>query len=264
MPNSPEDSALHQVIQFFLRKTGFEARAAETLRQALDEVIDGIRTGRWSVDSLEKTEKTYIGTKVEILFKFDFELEDGEKLDTRIEGHEVDIKCTVLRDWMIPNEALDQLCLLVRIDDSKSRFWIGIVRASRTVLRVSRNCDKKSSLSAEGKKSIQWMVEGGSLPSNLIADLESGIRERILSHPSGQMRINELFRSVQGRIVPRVAVEIVAKQQDPMKRVRDARKALAKEGILILGHQGKDPEVARGLGLPVPCKGEFISFEGAG
>lgn len=76
------DGPLYLVLEYFLRNTGFHHQAAATLRQALDEVIDGMRTGRWSVESLEKTEKTYIGTKVEILFKFDFDLPDGQNLDT--------------------------------------------------------------------------------------------------------------------------------------------------------------------------------------
>lgn len=256
---SSDDAQLRSVVEFFLQKNGFENQAAKTLRKALDEVIDGMRTGRWSVDSLEKTEKTYIGTKVEILFKFDFEIPDGEKLDMRIEGAEVDIKCTVLRDWMIPQEAIGELCLLVRIDDAKSQYWIGVVRASNEVLRKGANRDRKTSLSAEGKKSIQWLVEGGDLPPNLLAELDEEVRDQIMSHRSGQLRINEMFRLVQNRIIPRVAVETVARQKDPMKRVRDARKHLEDEGILILGHQGNDPGIARKAGTAVPKKGEFLS-----
>ena len=254
-----DDGTLSLVLEFFLKKTGFHEQAAITLRQALDEVIDGMRTGRWSIDALEKTEKTYIGTKVEILFKFDFDLPDGQKLDTRIEGEEVDIKCTVLRDWMIPSEAVGELCLLVRIDDLRSKFWIGLVRADPSLLRTGKNRDEKTSISSEGKKNIHWIIEGGQLPSNLLADLEPEIRETIFSHRGGQARINELFRLVQNRIIPRVAIETVARQKDPMKRVRDARIALSREGILILGHQGNDPDLARKLGLPIPQKGQMIS-----
>ena len=36
--------------------------AGAAVRQAIDEVIDGGRTGRWCIDQLEKVEKTYIGT----------------------------------------------------------------------------------------------------------------------------------------------------------------------------------------------------------
>jgi hypothetical protein len=46
-----------------------------------------------------------------------------------------------------------------------------------------------------------------------------------------------------------------------MKRARDARRhdRLGSEGILVLGHQEHDPDVARDLGLPVPSKGQFVS-----
>jgi hypothetical protein len=254
------DTELGSVLRFFLEKNGFEQQAAETLRRALDEVIDGMRTGRWSVDSLEKTEKTYLGTKVEILFKFDFELLEGERLDIRIEGVEVDIKCTVLRDWMIPQEAVGALCLLVRIDDQRSRFWIGVVRCDPKLLRKGLNRDHKTSLSADGKKSIHWLVEAGKLPENFLASLDEPVRHQIISQGSGQARVEALFRLVQGRIIPRVAIETVARQKDPMKRARDARKKLKAEGILVLGHQGEDPEIATARGYPIPKKGEMISI----
>jgi hypothetical protein len=255
------DQEILKVVEFFLQINGFEHQAAQTLRRALDEVIDGMRTGRWSVDSLEKTEKTYIGTKVEILFKFDFELPKGNKLDCRVEDTEVDIKCTVLRDWMIPKEAVGELCLLVRIDDTRSKFWVGVIRADPSVLRKGENRDGKNSLSAEGKKTIRWLIEEGELPINFLATLNPEIRERIFSHrKSGQARINELFRLVQGRIIPRVAIETVAQQKDSMKRARDARIPLSKEGILVLGHQEQDPIIAVSRGYPAPKKGEMISI----
>jgi hypothetical protein len=255
-----KDPALCEVVEFFLGRSGFEHQAALTLRRALDEVIDGMRTGRWSVDALEKTEKTYIGTKVEILFRFEFELDQGKALDTRIRGHEVDIKCTVLKDWMIPREALEKLCLLVQVDDARSRFSLGVVRATASILRPAQNRDQKHSVSAEGKKAIRWLVKDGALPQNLLAGLDKSVRKRIMSQSSGQLRINELLRSVQGKIIPRVAIETVARQKDPMKRVRDARKILRGEGILVLGHQGADPKIAQARGYSPPRKGEVLTL----
>jgi len=78
----------------------------------------------------------------------------------------------------------------------------------------------------------------------------------------GQARTNELFRSVQRRIIRRAEVATVAQQDDFMKRARGnggARTGLRSEGILVLGHQDNDPLVASALGLPVPRKGEFVS-----
>lgn len=255
-----DDAQLGEVVEFFLRRNGFERQAAITLRRALDEVVDGMRTGRWSVDSLDKTEKTYIGTKVEILFRFEFELENGEVLDTRIQGHEVDIKCTVLKNWMIPREAIGKLCLLVRIDDRRSSFSIGIVRAVAEILTAGLNRDGKASISAEGKKTIRWLVENGELPFNFLAGIDPVVRQQILTQRSGQLRINALFRLVQGQIIPRVAIETVAQQKDPMKRMRDARKMLRAEGILVLGHQGDDPKIVKARGYRALKKGEALAL----
>jgi hypothetical protein len=225
----------------------------------LDEVIDGGRTSRWSVESLEKTEKTYIGTKIEILLKYEMKMIDGNVLDTLIAGHEVDIKCTVLNNWMIPREAVGQLCLLLRIDDVHNVFQVGLIRATDLVLTTAGNRDGKRSISSQGRGHIRWLVENGSLPANFLSTITDETRRQIMRHRSGQSRVNELFRLVQGRIINRNALETVAQQLDPMKRMRDARAPLLKEGILVLGHQDEDPGTARRYGLPVPAKGEAIS-----
>jgi hypothetical protein len=61
---------------------------------------------------------------------------------------------------------------------------------------------------------------GGDFPfsastSDLRRTLSADVRNRILSHSSGQERVDELFRLVQGRIIPRVAIETVARQKTP-------------------------------------------------
>jgi hypothetical protein len=125
---------------------------------------------------------------------------------------------------------------------------------------MSGNRDGKRSISASGKAAIRWIVEAGDLPINFLATLSDEVRQRILSHSSGQERVDELFRLVQGRIIPRVTIETVARQKDPMKRMRDARMRLRREGILVLGHQGDEPAIARKRGYPVPKKGEALSI----
>jgi hypothetical protein len=60
------------------------------IRQAIDEVVDAPRTGRVHSRELEKTEKTYIGTKVEILVRNFFRLPKGI-LDLTIDGMDVDV-----------------------------------------------------------------------------------------------------------------------------------------------------------------------------
>ncbi|MFZ4682084.1 MAG: NaeI family type II restriction endonuclease [Terrimicrobiaceae bacterium] len=253
------DKALTAVAAWFRGKHDLAAQLGNILRTALDEVIDGGRTSRWAVDSLEKTEKTYIGTKIEILLKYEFGMTDGSVLDTLIAGHEVDIKCTVRDNWMIPKEAVGHLCLLLRIDDTRHVFQAGLTRTSEEALNPGGNRDGKRGLKASAKQQITWLVKDGDLPSNFLSTISDEVRTKIMSHRSGQKRINELFRLVQRRIIPRNAIETVARQIDPMARMRHARAPLLAEGILVLGHQDEDPETARNYGLPVPNKGESIS-----
>ncbi|MGD2101224.1 MAG: NaeI family type II restriction endonuclease, partial [Acidimicrobiia bacterium] len=80
--------------------------------------------------------------------------------------------------------------------------------------------------------------------------------------PSGQKRVNELFRRVQGQVIPRGTIATVAQQDDYMKRVRyngGARSHLRDEGIVIFGHYGSHSTLAAALGLPVPRNGESLS-----
>ncbi len=52
-------------------------RFGHAIRQSFDEVFDGQRTGRYALAQLSKVEKTYIGTKVEIVVQAEFGLERG-------------------------------------------------------------------------------------------------------------------------------------------------------------------------------------------
>lgn len=54
------------------------SRFAVAIRQALDPVYDGQRAGRWEYSQLMKTEKTHIGTLVEMWFQREFGFEDGD------------------------------------------------------------------------------------------------------------------------------------------------------------------------------------------
>ncbi|WP_413252478.1 NaeI family type II restriction endonuclease [Streptomyces niveus] len=65
---------------------------------------------------------------------------------------------------------------------------------------------------------------------------------------------------MQERLLDRAAVQTVAMQADAPKRVRDARRHLRREGILILGHQLNHPQIAETLGLPRPLRGQWVSI----
>jgi Restriction endonuclease NaeI len=243
---------------------------ARVLRDTLDQLYDGQHSGRWNYDQLRKTEKTHMGTLVEINLHRQFGFDDGDVTDYRIAGIEVDCKYSMSNGgWELPPEVIGQLCLVVTASDADSSWAAGLLRVRESYLRGRPNRDAKRQLSAASRPQVRqlWPAHGR-LPENLIAHLEASTRERIFSARAprgplhGQARCNELFRSVQRRIIRRAELATVAQQDDFMKRARGnggARTQLQPEGILVLGHQENDPLVAAALGLPVPQKGEFIS-----
>lgn len=113
----------------------FEEKLRGFFRSAIDEVIDTARTGRFFFADLEKTEKTYLGTKFEIILRDWLGVPKGVKLDLLIGGDEVDVKTTTSAQqggWMIPPEAFGELCILIKVDEFR-RFAIldlfGLVKA---------------------------------------------------------------------------------------------------------------------------------------
>ena len=86
----PEDPALERAVGWFRAQPQMAERFGAAIRQSFDEVFDGQRTGRYSLAQLSKPEKTYIGTKVEIVIQSEFGLERGERMDYLVAGEEVD------------------------------------------------------------------------------------------------------------------------------------------------------------------------------
>lgn len=228
-----DDSALVEVATVLLRDGDLLSKVGRALRTAFDEVIDAPRTGRYCIEQLEKTEKTYIGTKVEILLRKALLLERGRLLDNLIAGHEVDTKFTIKSDWMIPQEAMNQLCLLVRADDSKGICELGLLRMTPEVLGAGKNRDGKKSVSAAGKRQIRWLVQGP-MPRNFMLDLEDTVRTRVLSQPSGRQRVRSLFMNATDVLIPRDVIEQLAQQRDAVKRAREMKATLAEEGFQVL------------------------------
>jgi len=239
----------------------FGTKAGRAIRTAIDDVIDPVRTGRWSVAQLEKVEKTYIGTRVEITLRSTLNLEQGARMDCLIASHEVDIKFSIHGKWMIPMEAVGEMCLLVSADDEASTFSVGLLRARDEYLTVGGNRDRKRTLNAQGNAAIEWLVRDGDLPPNPLSQISPEQRSALLKIPVGQARVTALFRLVTGQPVTRSVVEWAASQLDPAKRVRDARQQLESEGIRILsGLRVADRSEAKAAGIPIPGKDEFVSY----
>lgn len=257
----PLDTSLARAVNWFRSQPRMQERFGTAIRQSFDEVLDGQRTGRYSLTQLSKVEKTYIGTKVEIVIQAKFGLQRGHRMDYLVDSEEVDAKWSIRsRGWMIPTEAVGSLCLCITADDDRSTFSAGIVRADEANLRTSANKDKKRRFNDQGIAAMAWLANPGSLPENLLLHLSEETRSAILANGlSGQQRVNQLFRRVHNRVVRREVVLTVAQQHDGPKRVRDARKTLQPEGIIVLGHQGSHPRIAEGLKIAAPPKGSWIA-----
>ena len=101
------------------------------------------------------------------------------------------------------------------------------------------------------------------MPPNALLKLPEESVVRNFALPTGQQRINQLFREAVGIPVGRAVVATVAQQDDYMKRLREnggARSALRPEGIDPLpGQYSAHVQIARALLLPIPCPGETVS-----
>ncbi len=261
-PAAADDRELHRVHKLILGLDPTGSRFANSLRDAIDQLLDGQRTGRWDWNQLRKTEKTHMGTVIEIKLHHDFNFGDGIDMDYLIAEIEVDCKFSqTMGGWEMPPEAVGHLCLVVTANDDAALWSAGLIRLTEGLLREGGNRDRKRRLTPEGESSILWLHQEMPLPPNLLLHLDATTRNNILDHKSGQRRINELFRAVPCEIIRRAVVLTVAQQEDSLKRARDARnqKNLGSEGFLVLGHQDDDPRIAKELGLPVPEKGQFVS-----
>ncbi|MEU4954719.1 NaeI family type II restriction endonuclease [Streptomyces lavendulae] len=258
-----EDSQLAAVYGHLRQLDPSGQRFASVLRDTIDQLLNGEVTGRYDWKSLFKTEKTHAGTIVEINLQREFKFADGAAMDYRISGVDVDCKYSQqFGGWMIPPEAMNHLCLLVWADDYKSKWSAGLLRITPDWLNQGNNRDMKMTVKAEHRNKILWLWHEAELPENILLHMNASDRDAVFSHKSGQGRIDELFRRVQGRRIGRNVVRTVAQQKDYMKRVRGnggSRSSLREEGIIIMGDYRAHQEIAKKLGLPVPLEGDFVS-----
>ncbi|MGB5864248.1 MAG: NaeI family type II restriction endonuclease [Sulfitobacter sp.] len=236
---------------------------AAMLRTCVDDVIMTPKTGRRAYEELEKTEKTYIGTRVEIELRALLDLPKG-RLDCVIRGHDVDIKNTMGANWMIPTEAVNAPCILVAADEARALCYLGLIVARPNYLTAGQNKDAKRTISAAGFTHIHWLLREHPYPPNFWRTVQPDVITRIFRGRAGNHRMAALFREIQGRPILRDVVEAVAQQHDFMRRIRadggkGTRDHLAHEGILLLsGHY--DANLIAALDLPTCNHSEFISY----
>ncbi|KQW27865.1 hypothetical protein ASE36_15415 [Rhizobium sp. Root274] len=272
MSHAPLDSShpdyplVSRLVKAILNHAGgfdrFAVDVPALLRQAFDEVIDAPRTNRFTLGETEKTEKTYVGTKVEILIRNYLGVPKGGVLDMLVDGVEIDIKNTTGRDWMLPKEVVGRPALLVRSSERTALCDVGIVVCRPEYLRLSKNQDGKGQLLAAQHINIWWILRQHPYPPNFWEVLSESDRMEIMSARGGTSRIAALFEKVQGRPISRQQVSALAQQHDYMKRIRrngGARDILAPKGIALMWGQ-RDRALIEQLGLGPVTADEFISF----
>jgi len=240
-------------------------RTGQVMRRSFDQLYDGGHTGIFTVDQISQPQKTHLGTFVELNLAREFSLQRaGTRFDYLIAGHEVDAKFSLTGGWMLPPEVVGELCLVMQASDEIARFSMGVVRARPEWLTAGGNRDRKVALRAGHRDKIAWIHHDAEMPPNVLACLPPHDLDIIVSKRSGQQRVNEIFRLAPGWRISRAAIETLAMQRDPLKRVRrngGARTPLAREGIVIMsGDYAWQRRIVESLGVEPPLEGEFVSL----
>ncbi len=264
VPGHEDYELLNEILQFVLSKFGshaeFKSEFGLLLRKAFDAVIDTPMTKRTSLDQLEKTEKTYLGTKIEIQLRSKLGVEKG-RLDLRIKSHDVDVKFTVGSNWMIPTEAIGSVCIVIAADEGTGLFSFGAFVAAERNLSTATNRDLKRSIPKAQFINICWLASGEPYPKGFWSSVNEPTAKYVLSGGSGADRLFRLFSKILEIPIPRSVIEDVAQQKDYMKRLRKnggARDFLERASISL--YSGKyDSKKIEDLGLPHCDAEHFIS-----
>jgi Restriction endonuclease NaeI len=232
-----------------------EVAMPQILQEAIDFVIDPVRTARNSITELDSVEKTFIGLKVEHFLRDFLNVPSGLR-DLVIDGTDVDVKNTVSTTWTIPPETYrsDEPCLLIAIADAEKKFWLGLIIAKSNYLTKAGNRDSKRSVSAEGLRNILWLVEGAALPPSKFHNINLKRFRELRFLKGGSKRAAQFFRENLNVPIHRVVIQTLLHDQlDYMKRLRGnggARDILMNERILLLSNTYEKTELKqRGIAL---------------
>lgn len=263
----PDWAILAEVEAAILQAFGGHERmgdfVADMLRKVVDDVVDTAGTGRRFIGELEKTEKTYLGTKVEMLLRHRMGFAKGSFLDLSVGGREVDIKFTVRGNWMVPPEAVGQVLLLVAADESRGLCWMGLIKADLDKLTEGKNRDVKKTVSKDGFGHIRWLLNGRAYEPNFWRDVPQDVVDAAFDPAvSGSERMMRLFSMMLRKPIPRRVVQEVTQQLDFTRRVRangGARDITGKQIVILSNFMGQD--AVANLGLQPLVKGAYIAID---
>jgi hypothetical protein len=234
-PDARPDSDVEALMSALRVQDPSGARFGAVLRRSLDLLYDGARTGRFRWAQLSRHEKTFLGVLVRQETAREFGLSDGDSLEFRLGDVEFNLAfSTTIGQWTVPQDGRDAVYLLIAGNEDSATVSASVVRATPDFLSRP-NGDQKSAFNSAGRAAMRWLCRQAPLPVNLLAGLSEEDADAIFSPRTGHHRIVELFRRVREQPIDRTTVETVAMERDATKRVRDARGALRRRGILVLG-----------------------------
>lgn len=236
----PDEDVELQHVAAWLRGTA----AVEKLRTAVDEavryVLDGARTWRFSLasDEVDSDERATVGTKLQYHVIEQLGLRKEPPLDTSIVGLPVEIKGTVRDNWMIPREGQCEITLMLQIDAVGLRFRAFLMRTHRSWLtggkgnRDLKRSPRKSALEKYAIEIAPWT----NLPAEPLQLLNPEQLSVVFGSQGQVKRLTALFGYLPEIVIPRSSIETVcAKNQDPMRRARQAKAHVLQEhGLQVL------------------------------
>ena len=242
IPGHPDFTVLAKIRDGILVQVGginaLQEKFPLLIREAIDFVLDPVRTARTRVSELDNIEKTFVGLKVEHFVRDMLDVPKGVR-DLSIAGLDVDIKNTVRDTWMIPPETFIRAepCLVIASDENTHKCCVGLIVAHETYLNV-RNRDQKRSVSAAAFCNILWLIEGATYPESRWKGLNMERFRELRKVRGGTNRAVAFFSENLRKRMHRIVIQsLLFDQHDYMKRLRangGARDVLKRRGVALL------------------------------
>jgi hypothetical protein len=256
-----DDEELRKVVRWFGQQDTGGTRMVSAIRSAVDEALDGPGTGRYGVAQLDKYERTLLGHRVRSAFHRAFNLSAGMDLDFSIEGAEVELLFSVRRGgWLISRELLGRIVLLVYGDEERRICGVGLCRVTPAVLTGRPNRDSKQGIRRGAlDNGVVWLADDATLPVSILLHLEPAAVQTIFAKRTAGERVEELARQARGQVIEGSAFAAVAMQVDYAKRLRDLKRRLVADGLLVLaGGNAVDRDRALRFGFPDLAPGQYL------